>query len=191
MTACTTNHRLSWLVAWPIAGIIKVGWFWKRAHHRGIGATLKTGAHAAPPAFTATTTAGCCHSSCTPLMQIPQKRKRGKGASTGCVPGLRGGTCSGTWKKWYWSWCLIEHLFIYEGRLVMTSRNWLHCQWWHCMTSCMTRHTITTSVAMTIRRLPWLVAQQVVWPVCDLLQFGITEHEFWTWPSTLLRLIFL
>ena len=121
----------------------------------------------------------------------PRKRKRGKGASTGCVPGLRGGTCSGTWKKWYWSWCLIEHLFVYEGRLVMTSRNWLHCQWWHCMTSCMTRHTITTSVAMTIRRLPWLVAQQVVWPVCDLLQFGITEHEFWTWPSTLLRLIFL
>ena len=60
-----------------IAGIIKGVWFWaqKRAHHHGVGATSKTGAHAAPPAFTATTTAWCCCSSCTPPTQKPQKRE--------------------------------------------------------------------------------------------------------------------
>ena len=105
--------------------------------------------------------------------------------------------CSVRKLKEYWYWCLSERLFICEGRLVVRSCNWS----WLVAVGCTTGRDIVWPVSWPIVQLvwPWPFVDHhdwwhdwsynYIWPICDLQWFGITEPEFWTWPSTLLQLI--
>ena len=86
---------------------------------------------------------------------------------------------------------------------VVTGRDWSYYQSWGRTTGGTTNRQVARPVARPIVRLidprscttggatihDWWYDH--VRPLCDLLRFGIAGQKFWTWPSTLLRLILL
>ena len=111
--------------------------------------------------------------------------------------------CSVRKLKEYSYWCLIECLFICEGRLVawpvVRLRNWL----WLVTIGHTTSHDVIWPVTWPIVWLDWPKPfvdhhdwwhdwlYNNIWPVCNHLKFGITKPEFWTSLSTLLQIIYL
>ena len=86
---------------------------------------------------------------------------------------------------------------------VVTGRDWSYYQSWGRTTGGTTNRQAARPVTRPIVRLidprscttggatihDWWYDH--VRPLCDLLRFGIAGQKFWTWPSTLLRLILL